>query len=221
MNILIADDHNLVREGLKPFLEELADSVDILEASSFPDAWDKANSRNDISLILLDLRMPGMNGFDGVIKMCNSFQTIPVVVISGHFNRQDVLEVIECGAAGYIPKTTSGSAMINALRLVLSGEKYIPSAAFHEGDATEDASLIQRPPTQDALTEGPLSRLSDREKEILGHLIDGNTNKEIARILGLQEITVKVHLRNIYRKMEASNRAQAVRIALENGWKTT
>ena len=73
-------------------------------------------------------------------------------------------------------------------------------------------------PMQTKNPNGPLSRLSDREKEILGHLIEGNTNKEIARKLGLQEITVKVHLRNIYRKMEAANRAQAVRIALQNGW---
>lgn len=218
MKILVADDHNLVREGLRPFLEELEPGVEIFEADSFDEAFRIAGKTADLNLVLMDLKMPGMNGFDGLIKMCKEFKNLPVVILSGHFNRHDVLEAIEHGAVGYIPKTISGSSMINALRLVLSGEKYIPSAAFQENSEDSDDSPIGKNGAGKSIKDGPLSRLSDRESEILGHLIEGNTNKEIARKLGLQEITVKVHLRNIYRKMDASNRAQAVRIALQNGW---
>ncbi|SCA58029.1 Glycerol metabolism activator AgmR [Candidatus Terasakiella magnetica] len=220
MKILIADDHNLVREGLRPFMEELDPNVTIVEAASFDEAYALADKTTGLDLILMDLKMPGMNGFDGLIKMCDTHTDTPVVILSGHFNRHDVLEAVERGAAGYVPKTISGSAMVNALRLVLSGEKYIPSAAFQDTPEDNDDSPIGRSANNAAPKDGPLSRLSDREKEILGHLIEGNTNKEIARKLGLQEITVKVHLRNIYRKMEAANRAQAVRIALQNGWQT-
>jgi len=218
MKILIADDHNLVREGLRPFLEELDPNVEIVEAASFDQAFDIASAAQGWDLILMDLKMPGMNAFDGLVKMYEAHKDVPVVILSGHFNRHDVLEAVERGAAGYVPKTISGSAMVNALRLVLSGEKYIPSAAFQDTPETSDDSPIGRSAASPDATTGPLSRLSEREKEILGHLIEGNTNKEIARKLGLQEITVKVHLRNIYRKMEAANRAQAVRIALQNGW---
>ncbi len=221
MKILIADDHNLVREGLRPFLEELDPDVEIVEAASFDQAYEVAARTDGLNLILMDLKMPGMNAFDGLVKMCESHRDVPVVILSGHFNRHDVLEAVERGAAGYVPKTISGSAMVNALRLVLSGEKYIPSAAFQDTPESNDDSPIGRSATTNTLQkDGPLSRLSEREKEILGHLIEGNTNKEIARKLGLQEITVKVHLRNIYRKMEAANRAQAVRIALQNGWQS-
>jgi len=220
MKILIADDHNLVREGLKPFLEELDPQVEIIEAASFDEAYALAGECDHLDLILMDLKMPGMTAFDGLVKICAAHTTTPVVILSGHFNRHDVLEAVERGAAGYIPKTISGSAMVNALRLVLSGEKYIPSAAFQDTPISNDDSPIGRSAANKIDPDGPLSRLSDREKEILGHLIEGNTNKEIARKLGLQEITVKVHLRNIYRKMGAANRAQAVRIALQNGWET-
>ncbi|WP_135078732.1 response regulator transcription factor [Terasakiella sp. SH-1] len=218
MKILVADDHNLVREGLKPFLEELDPNVETVEAASFDEAFLVAQNTAGLDLILMDLKMPGMNGFDGLVKMCETYTSVPIVILSGHFNRHDVLEAVERGAAGYVPKTISGSAMVNALRLVLSGEKYIPSAAFQETPEDNDDSPIGRSAASTDMTDGPLSRLSEREKEILGHLIEGNTNKEIARKLGLQEITVKVHLRNIYRKMDAANRAQAVRIALQNGW---
>ncbi|WP_028879818.1 LuxR C-terminal-related transcriptional regulator [Terasakiella pusilla] len=220
MKILIADDHNLVREGLRPFLEELDPNVEISEAASFDEAYAVAAEGDRWDLILMDLKMPGMVAFDGLVKMCEAHKETPVVILSGHFNRHDVLEAVERGAAGYVPKTISGSAMVNALRLVLSGEKYIPSAAFQDSPESNDDSPIGRSAIAQTATDGPLSRLSDREKEILGHLIEGNTNKEIARKLGLQEITVKVHLRNIYRKMEAANRAQAVRIALQSGWQT-
>lgn len=220
MKIMIADDHNLVRDGLRPFLEELDPNVEVFEADSFHSAYDLAPTVDGLNLILMDLKMPGMNGFDGLVKMCEAHQKTPVVILSGHFNRHDVLEAVERGAAGYIPKTISGTAMVNALRLVLSGEKYIPSAAFQDSSENNDDMPIGSSSAPVETPDGPLSKLSDREREILGHLIDGNTNKEIARILGLQEITVKVHLRNIYRKMEASNRAQAVRIALQNGWQS-
>ncbi len=206
MRILLADDHNLVREGLKPFLMELDESAEIVEACDFTEAFAIADAPGELTLIVLDLKMPGMNGVTGIETIKARRPEVPVVIISGYVSREDVMNATRVGASGYIPKTITGAAMINALRLVLSGETYLPSQVFTDGEAAK------------ATEPQPLNSLSARERQILGLLIDGHTNKEIARQLDLQEITIKIHLRNVYRKIGAANRAQAVRIALMAGW---
>lgn len=215
MQIIVADDHNLVREGLKPFLHELGDDVDILDANSLDQAVAQAEKAQDLKLVLLDLRMPGMNGLAGIENFHRRFPAIPVVVLTGHINRDDVMTAVRFGASGYIPKTISGTSLVNALRLVLSGEKYLPTFMLTDEPEEPTVSETSRPipgkPT-------PLDTLSPREREILGLLIEGRTNKDIARRLDLQEITIKIHLRNVYRKIGAVNRAQAVRIAMSAGW---
>lgn len=207
MRILVADDHNLVRDGLKPFLYELDADATILDAANLDDALTAARGVDSLDLVLLDLKMPGMNGLQGVEQMRRLHPTAPVVILSGHVERDDVLAAVRAGASGYIPKTISGTALINALRLVLAGEAYLPPSILLEGG-----------PSERKLPASPLATLSVREREILGYLIEGQTNKEIARRLDLQEITIKIHLRNVYRKIGAVNRAQAVRIAMTAGW---
>lgn len=207
MDILLADDHNLVREGLKPFLEKLADDARVVEASDMDEALSAASAADDLGLVILDLMMPGMDGLAGLERMRERHPGVPVVILSGHVNRADVLAAIDAGAQGYIPKTVSGAALVSALRLVLDGERYLPSVVLAEGD---DAAVDAAPSV--------FASLSPRESEVLGHLVEGLTNKEIARKLDLQEITVKVHVRNVYRKIGAANRAQAVKIALESGF---
>lgn len=215
MQILVADDHNLVREGLRPFLSELGTNVEVLDAASLDEAVAQAEKAATLALVLLDLRMPGMDGLRGVETFHGRFPDVPVVILTGHINRDDVMTAVKAGASGYIPKTISGTALINALRLVLSGEKYLP--AFMLSEAQEEPAMAGGgrggfgKPT-------PLDTLSPREREILGLLIEGRTNKDIARKLELQEITIKIHLRNVYRKIGAVNRAQAVRIAMTAGW---
>ena len=151
--------------------------------------------------------MPGMNGLQGVEIMHRLHPAVPVVILSGHVEREEVLAAVRAGAAGYIPKTISGMALTNALRLVLAGESYLPPSILLDNGSDEPKKKTT-----------PLSSLSVREREILGYLIEGQTNKEIARRLDLQEITIKIHLRNVYRKIGAVNRAQAVRIAMSSGW---
>lgn len=207
MRILVADDHNLVRDGLKPFLYELDSDAEILDASNLDEALAAAKGGDSIDLILLDLKMPGMNGLQGVDQMRRVRPDARLVILSGHVERDEVLAAVRAGANGYIPKTISGPALTNALRLVLAGESYLPPSI-----------LLESPSVEAKAPTSPLSTLSAREREILGYLIEGQTNKEIARRLDLQEITIKIHLRNVYRKIGAVNRAQAVRIALSSGW---
>ncbi|MBY0430646.1 MAG: response regulator transcription factor [Rhodospirillales bacterium] len=220
MHILVADDHNLVRDGLKPFLCELDPDATIHDACCFQEALAIATAtvEKGLGLVLLDLKMPGMNGLQGIETIRAALPKIPVVILSGHVNRDDVLAAVKAGASGYIPKTISGTSLINALRLVLSGETYLPSSIFSGKPEDEDASItVDVVPLKSGVT--PLDGLTAREREILGYLIEGLTNKEIARHLDLQEITIKIHLRNVYRKIGAANRAQAVRISLSSGFK--
>jgi two-component system, NarL family, nitrate/nitrite response regulator NarL len=210
MQILVADDHKLIRDGLRPFLEELAQSVDILDAATVDEAISILEANTNIDLILLDLIMPGMNGLQGLERLRVMVPDTPVVILSGYSSRDHVIAAVQAGASGFIPKTVSANAMVNALRLVLAGETYLPSSTFFE-DPTHGAAVAGLP------AAAPFDKLSRRENEILGLLVEGHTNKEIALSLDLQEITIKVHLRNVYRKIGATNRAQAVRIALSSG----
>lgn len=212
MRILVADDHKLVRDGLRPFLRELDSEAEIIDAATLDEAIaviDGGGPRPD--LVLLDLMMPGMTGLDGLTRIKTLAPEILVVIVSGYSSRDHVQAAVQAGAAGFIPKTVGGTAMVNALRLVLSGETYLPSSSFFESSETP-------PPPRPGTAPPPFDRLSRREGEILAQLIEGRTNKEIAQALNLQEITIKVHLRNVYRKIGAANRAQAVRIALQSGW---
>ncbi len=215
MQILVADDHKLVRDGLRPFLQELDSQADILDAATLGEAIEMIEKSPNLSLVLLDLMMPGMDGLDGLLQIKAKIPNIPVVIVSGYSTRDHVFAAVQAGAAGFIPKTVSGAAMVNALRLVLSGETYLPSSSFFE----DPSNLTSQPlVTKTTAIPPPFDRLSRREGEILAQLVEGRTNKEIAIALSLQEITIKVHLRNVYRKIGAANRAQAVRISLQSGW---
>jgi DNA-binding NarL/FixJ family response regulator len=212
MNIILADDHDLVRETIRFFLERIDSSMNVIEARTFPEAVDAACDADHLELILLDLRMPGMNGFAGLEAMRRRFPNVPTVIISGFVGRDDVMRAIQHGAAGVIPKTLSSKAMLSALKLVLAGETYIPSmVARDNGDAEGN---LEQP-----LGDGPIQDLTAREREVLKLLVAGLTNKEIGKKLGIQEVTVKLHLRGIFRKFSVSNRTQALRIAIQNGWR--
>lgn len=218
MRIILADDHELVRAGIRPFLDELAADVEVVEAESYDRAMEEAVEGPVPTLVILDLRMPGMQE-GGLANFRRRFPETPVVILSASVEIEDVVMALQEGAAGYIPKTFGGPATQNALRLVLSGERFFPAFALEA--AVEGGGVARRGGNGAHEPAGSvLDKLSVRERDILTLMIAGGTNKEIARQLSVQEITVKVHLRNIYRKLGAANRAQAVRIALENGWQT-
>lgn len=217
LHIVIADDHELLREALKPHLLGLAEDVAIVEASTYDEVLALTRAEIRLELIILDLGMPGPAGDDkmtGLRAICESYPNVPVVIISGTYDRATVIAAIQNGARGFIPKTTRGRTLISALRLVLDGEVYVPPSLVAEVElAPSSASTAKATPSNPML-----ARLSGRESTSLKLLVQGMTNKEIARQLDLQEITVKMHLRNAYRKIGASNRIDAVRIAMEQGF---
>lgn len=207
MEILLADDHKLLREGLKPFLFQLADDVIVLEAANYDETQQAAAAARNLKLILLDLAMPGMTGPRSVEQLHAEHPDIPVVILSGDARRETVRSSLQAGASGFISKTVSGAAMVDALRLVLAGETCLP--ANLNGDDIDDDDA----PSVDPRAE--IAGLSELDREILTFVMDGLTNKQIGRRVGLQEVTIKAHLRSLYRRIGAANRAQAVRIALD------
>ena len=204
MRILLADDHTLVRENLRDFLHALEPDVVVLEAETFPEAESIASRHAELDLIILDLLMPGMDGFAGLRQMLKQKPNVPVVILSGSTHQRDIVGALELGAKGFVPKTISGKAMLNALRMVLAGETYVPSA-------------VLRAPAAVNGDDEPVQELTRRQQQVLDLLVRGHTNKRIAQELDLKEITVKIHLQSVFRKFGVSNRTQAVALALQRG----
>ncbi|MCR6631572.1 MAG: response regulator transcription factor [Magnetospirillum sp.] len=136
MRILLADDHAMVRDGLVPFLERLQEGASVIEAGSFPEALTAARKAMPLNLAILDLYMPGMEGLAGLNTMRAEFPSLPIVILSGSTKPEDALQAIEQGANGFIPKTMRGETILGVLRLVLSGEKYIPPFLFDYRDGS-------------------------------------------------------------------------------------
>jgi two-component system nitrate/nitrite response regulator NarL len=208
VRIIFADDHEVVRHGLRFYLERLGENVEIVEAGTFEEAFAKAIDGPAPALIVLDLRLPDIEGMNGLERMRARFPRVPTVVLSGELSQSRIKEALNRGAAGYLPKTLGGRAMLSALELVLAGETFVPSLALSENDGSGGQ----------ADPNAPLATLTPREREVLAHLVEGQANKEIARALDIKEITVKVHLTKLFRKLNATNRTQAARIALDRGF---
>jgi len=196
--ILIADDHPLVREGIKHVLAKINDEKLILQASNFADAEKIINQQNDLDLILLDLNMPQMNGVASLIKLRQQLPSTPIVIISASDDISDIRGAINNGANGYIHKSSSNEVMLNALLLVLSGGLYLP-------------------PQWNVSTEKNITPLTHRQKQVVALLAVGKANKEIAKEFSISDKTVKAHLSEIFKRLEVSNRTQAVHQARQLG----
>jgi DNA-binding NarL/FixJ family response regulator len=200
VKILLADDHALFRAGLRHVLGQLADDIEIVEASDCAAALDAVESHPDIGLVLLDLAMPG-DGFAALDTLSRQHATLPIVVLSGSENRVDMQRALEDGAMGFIPKSSTAAVMLSALRLVLAGGVYVPPALVQPG-APQPAEAPVPPP--------PLTR---RQLDVLARVIDGKPNKVIAAELGLTEATVKAHVTAVFKTLGVNNRTQAALVA--------
>lgn len=216
MNLLIADDHLLFRSGFKLLVSQLFPVAALYDAGDANEAWDLLNGDEGFDLVFLDLAMPGMNGTAGVRRFVERRPAVPVVILSAHTEPEEIAECMGLGVRGYIPKSSSESVLRNAVDLVLAGEIYVPRHAF-------DQILSEGSPNAagdiDKLPEGnPLRQLTPRQRSTLALMIEGRSNKEIARSLDLLESTVKAHVKVILRKLSAQNRTQAALIAADLGW---
>ena len=203
MRILIADDHDLLRETLSMFLASEG-SIDTALASTLDAALDLIQSEEKFDLIILDYNMPGMAGLNGLKRAMEASDGSPVALMSGIASRSVAEEALSFGAAGFVPKTLAAKTLVNAVRFMAMGEKYAPIDFM----TADDPTVAPNPLAQ---------KLSRRELQVLEGLSKGKSNKEIARDLDLQEPTIKLHVKTLYRKIGAANRTQAALIAKEEG----
>jgi DNA-binding NarL/FixJ family response regulator len=205
MKILIVDDHQLIREGLRPVMRQIADApgeVEVLEAGTFADGLALARAHPDLELVLLDLHLPDVRGFEALDGFQASLPAVPVIVVSGADDATLVRHALEHGALGFIPKSSTSAVIVSAIRLVLSGGTYLPRQVMAAPAQTAKAAHPARG------LEG--LNLTPRQAEVLRLLLAGKSNKLICRELDMAEGTVKNHLGAIFRALNVTTRVEAI-----------
>ena len=203
MRFLIVEDHPLFREALEGALRMVAPAADILQATSIDGALERVAATTDLDLILLDLSMPGTTGLSGIIRIRKAFPKIPVVIVSGHQDRQIVSGALSLGVSGYILKSSSKQELARSIGEVLRGSVCVPDA-YRRRARPQRASG----PAQDLLKR--LHELTPQQLRVLEMLQRGLQNKQIAYELTISETTVKVHVSEILRKLNVLSRTKAI-----------
>jgi DNA-binding NarL/FixJ family response regulator len=198
--LVIADDHPLFRGALREAVAGLLDRVDIAEAGTFDEVAGLLDRGSDVDLILLDLKMPGVRGFSGLMYMRAQYPSVPVVVVSANDDPSAIRRCMEFGASGFIPKTLGVEAMRSAIRDVLEGGLWTPpDVDLAAGSDAETGELMAR-----------MATLTPQQVRVLMMLSEGLLNKQIAYQLGVSEATVKAHVSAILQKLGVESRTQAV-----------
>ncbi len=210
IRVFIADDHELVRYALRTMLDDEPD-IDVIGEAPHGEGAIEAACDGDVDVVLLDLRMPGMGGIEACRQMTEKCPGIRVLVLTSFDDDEEVFGVLAAGAAGYILKDTRPDRVIQAVRSVCDGQ-----AVFDSKIASRVISG-QRAETDQVAGARYRELLSDREMEVLKLLAKGLSNKEIGRALWIGETTVKTHVSHILRKLDQSDRTQAVLAAVRAG----
>jgi DNA-binding NarL/FixJ family response regulator len=205
MKALLADDHPLMREGVRQVLIQLDPEMEIVDAHDYPSLFERTAEHLDLDLALVDLNMPGVSGALGIAEFRARFPEIPLVVLSASESPHDVRRVLDSGALGYIYKAMPSADMLVALNKVLNGDVFVPAL-----DA--DSRIAPSTAQQD------VSGLTGRQLTVLRLLLEGHSNKSIGYQLNLSEATVKTHISGILRALGVSNRTEAVLLVQRMGW---
>jgi len=200
--ILIIDDHLLFADMLRELVRIIDAEAQVDTAANFAAAERALKAGEPYDLLLLDLNMPGVSGMSAFEKLKAIRPETPIAIVSGQARLSDIRNALKAGAAGFLPKTIKSQVFLNALRLMLSGGRYIPDAML----ANEDEEPMDEK-----------GQLTPRENDVFEALMGGRSNTEIATMLQLSEATVKMHMQHIFQKIGARNRGDAIRIGLLRG----
>lgn len=214
MKFLIVEDHALVREGLGRVLRQLDVSVGVVEAASADQALAVLESDDEFDLVLLDLALPGMDGFACLEVLRKKYPSIAVAILSAFDDPPTVNRVLANGASGFIPKAYSGEELVKAIKAVLAGHIFRPdgTVATQLGDETPVL------PSAGGVTPEECG-LTERQGQVLGLMAKGKSNRDIALQLGLSEGTVKIHVTGVFKALGVSSRTQALVMAARYGIK--
>jgi DNA-binding NarL/FixJ family response regulator len=218
VEILVVDDHVLIREALRGVLSEVKCDATVLEASSCSKAMQVIAEHPDLDLILLDLNLPDRDGFSVLTELGERYPALSVVVLSAQQDRGSVARALDLGAVGFIPKSGQREVMVSALQLVFSGGIYIPPEILARDQPSARQPDEKQPANEPSVSPADLG-LTDRQVDVLSLMMQGKSNKAICRVLNLAEPTVKNHVTAILKALKVSNRTQAVVAVGELGWK--
>ncbi len=210
MKLLIVDDHAVVREGVTAMLRLAEPDIEVLQAGNGADGLALAETHGDLDIVVLDLTMPGLDGLNALAEFGRRRSDVPVVVLSASEDPADVQRALAAGALGYVPKSASPTTIVLALKLVLSGEVYLPRLL-------RETLSAPGPRNGAPISAGGIAILTERQRDVLRTLVQGLTNKEIARAFGVSEKTVKAHVTVIFRTLNVVNRTQAAAVARSAG----
>ena len=206
MNLLLADDHPLFRDALRRVVLQTFPQAAVHEAESVPAMLDLLEHGDPMSLVLLDLGMPGAQGFSALIHLRAQHPSLPVLVISASEDPALIRRALRHGAAGFVPKSGSTACMADALRAVLDGERWVPPGVNDAPLEQEEVELAAR-----------VAELTPQQFRVLGMLCAGLLNKQIAYELNVSEATVKAHMTAVLRKFGAHSRTQVALMAARLG----
>lgn len=211
LRIVVADDHALVRGGLVLLIEMATPNAEIIEANSFEQAMEALSQQDPIDLMLLDLMMPGMEGEKGISKISATYPGVPIIIVSVNEDIDTIRRALAAGAMGYIPKTSSPDVTVSAIKLVLAGGIYVPPHILKQGAGLATPSeAVPAEPAPKVVEAAQITSLSRRQHEVLDLIVSGKSNQAIADELGLTTPTVKMHVSGIFKKLNVSNRTEAV-----------
>lgn len=200
IHLVIADDHPLFRDALRQAVASVVASAKIAEAGSFDELTSLLERENDIDLILLDLTMPGISGFSGLIYLRAQFPAIPVVIVSASDDAMTIRRSMDFGASGFIPKRFGVDTLRDAIGKVMNGDVWIPA----------DVDLSAAVDPEITKLRDRLVTLTPQQVRVLMMLSEGLLNKQIAFELGVSEATIKAHVSAILQKLGVESRTQAV-----------
>ncbi|MBK1719783.1 response regulator [Thiocystis violacea] len=208
MRVLLIDDHALFRFGLQELLERRG--IEVVAVGDATAGLDMV-ARTAPDVVLLDMRMPGLTGLELLRQLRGASQSMPIAMLTTSAEERDVVESLQSGAQGYLLKDMEPDALIAALGEIVRGRTVVaPELAIVLAKAVQGEVKLARVDTG-------LADLTPREQEILCHLAEGQSNKAIARQLGISDGTVKLHVKAILRKLEVHSRVEAAVIAVERG----
>jgi DNA-binding NarL/FixJ family response regulator len=200
VRVLIADDHPLVRGALREAINGAVPKADIIECEDLDKASQALSDNHEVDLILLDLSMPGVRGFSGLLYLRAQYPSVPVVIVSANEDRGVMRRCIDFGASGFIPKTTDIQTMRQAILALLEGERWTPADLDLSSPADKEVTDTVR----------RLATLTPQQVRVLMMLSEGLLNKQIAYELSVSEATVKAHVSAILQKLGVESRTQAV-----------
>lgn len=209
VRVLTIDDHGMFRSGLRLILEQCFPGVQVHEAASVCEGLELAGRNGPMDLALVDLQFPGEDGVDAIRALRRTSPETRVAALTASEEASDMARVKEAGAMGYVRKTLGPGALRNVIELIMSGERFFPIP--EPGDRAGEA------PAAGATATAPAVRVTPRQKQILQGLVDGLSNKEIARELDIIEGTVKAHVRSLMGKLGVRNRTQLAVTATRAG----